>query len=167
MKIKKEENYRSKNNFQSNTAKEHITTEKGQLAKNTTSIVGHTVINGVLEKGLCEGGRNVKVRNFPGAKVNNLNQHFIRLLQKEPSYIIVHAGTNDPYHSTSREILNKLLDFKSLIQEKLPDCSIFFLSSDKRKATLTVNQLTNHLLQLNFGIVDNRKIISKHFSERQ
>ena len=30
MKIKREEYYRSKNNFQSNTAKEHKTTEKGQ-----------------------------------------------------------------------------------------------------------------------------------------
>ena len=30
MKIKREEYYRSKNNFQSNPAKEHKTTEKGQ-----------------------------------------------------------------------------------------------------------------------------------------
>ena len=66
--------------------------------------------------------------------------HFIPLLQKKPSHIIVHARANDAYHSTSREILNKLLDFKSLIQEKLPDFSIYFdtptLRSDKTKATL-------------------------------
>ena len=33
-------------------------------------------------------------------------------------------------------------------------------------ATLTVNQLTNHLLQLNIDIVVNRNIISKHLSRK-
>ena len=84
--------------------------------------------------------------------------------------IIFHAGTNDTYHSTSREILKKLLNLKSLIQEKLPDCKVFIsaptLRSDNGKATLTVNQLTNHLLQLSIDIADNRNIISKHLSRK-
>ena len=92
---KREEYYRSKNNVQSNAAKENITTEKGQWPKNTTLIVGDSIINGVLEEGLCGGGRNVKVRNFPGATVDDLNHHIIPLLQKKPSHIIVHAETND------------------------------------------------------------------------
>ena len=66
--------------------------------------------------------------------------------------------------------MNKLLNFKSLIQEKLPDCKIFISTStqcsDKVKATLTVYQLTNHLLQLNIDIADNRNIINKHFSRK-
>ena len=76
-KQKKEEYYRSKNNLQSNAAKENITTEKGQWPKNTTLIVGDSIINGVLEEGLGGGGRNVKVRNFPGAKVDDLNRRII------------------------------------------------------------------------------------------
>ena len=71
-----------------------------------------------------------------------------RYSKKKPSHIIVHAGTNDAYHSTSREILNKLLNFKSFIQEKFPDCKVFILTptlrSDNVKATLTANELTNH-----------------------
>ena len=56
VKIKnREEYYRSKYN---------LTTEKGQLPKNTTLIVDDSIINGVLEEGLCGGRRNVKVRNF-------------------------------------------------------------------------------------------------------
>ena len=114
---KREKYYRSKNNFQSNTAKENITTEKGQWPKSITLIVGNSIINDVLEEVLCGGGRN--------ATVDDLNHHIIPLLHKKPSHIIFHAGTNDAYHSTSREILNKLLNFKSLIQEKLPDCKVF------------------------------------------
>ena len=98
VKIKKEEYYRSKNNVQSNAAKENTTTEKGQWPKNTTLIVGDSIINGVLEEGLCGGGQNVKVRNFSGAMVDDLNHHIISLLQKKPSHIIVNAGTNDAYH---------------------------------------------------------------------
>ena len=64
--------------------------------------------------------------------------------------------------------MNKLLNFKALIQEKLPDCKVFVstlkLRSDNRKATLNVNQLANHQLQLNIDISDNRNIIRKHFS---
>ena len=53
VKIKKrEEYYGSKNNVQSNAAKENITTEKGQWPKNTTLVVGDSIINGVLQGGL-------------------------------------------------------------------------------------------------------------------
>ena len=34
------------------------------------------------------------------------------------------------------------------------------------RATLTVNQLTNHLLQLNIDIDDNRNIVSKQLSRK-
>ena len=110
VKIKNREYYQPKNNLQSNTAKENIATENGQWPKNTTLIVGDAIINGVLE-GLSSGGRNGKVRNFPGATVDGLNHHIIPLLQKKSSHIIVHTGRNDAYDSTSREILNKLLNF--------------------------------------------------------
>ena len=64
--------------------------------------------------------------------------------------------------------MNRLLNFKSLTQEKLPDCKVFIstptLRSDNEKPMLTVNLLTNYLLQLN--VVDNRSIISKHLSRK-
>ena len=63
----------SKINLESNTAKENKTIEKGQWPKNTTLIVADSIINGVLEEGLCRGRRNVKFRNFPGAMVDDLN----------------------------------------------------------------------------------------------
>ena len=52
----------------------------------------------------------------------------------------------------------------------MPDCKVFIstltLRSENEKATLTGNQLTNHLLQLNIGIVDNRNINIKHLSRK-
>ena len=80
MKIKKGKKYYRSKNLQSNIAKENITAEKGQWPKNTRLIVGNSIINGVLEEGLCEGGQNVKVINFPGPTVGDLNHHIIPLL---------------------------------------------------------------------------------------
>ena len=118
------------------------------MPRDTTIIVGVSIIIGVLEEGLCGGDCNVKVRNFPVATVDYFNHHIIPLIQKKCSPIIVHAETNNTYHSASREILNKLLNIKTLMQEKLPDCKVAVstttLRSDIGKATLTVNQLTNN-----------------------
>ena len=85
LKIKKKEYDRSKNNLQSNTVKENITTLKGQWPKNPTLIAGDSMvshINRVLEEGLCGGDQNVKVKNFPVATVDDLNHHIIPLLKK-------------------------------------------------------------------------------------
>ena len=52
----------------------------------------------------------------------------------------------------------------------MPDSKVYILTPtlrlDNGKATLMVNQITNHLLQLNIDIVDNRNIISKHLSRK-
>ena len=40
------------------------------------------------------------------------------------------------------------------------------LRTDNRKATLTLSQLMNHLLNLNIGVIDNRNIRSRHLSRK-
>ena len=71
---------------------------------------------------------------------------------------------------TSRDILNKLLQLKSFIQEKLPDAEITIstptLRSDNGKVALTVRQLTNHPINLKIDVHDDRNITGKHLSRR-
>ena len=91
-------------------------------------------------------------------------------LSGSSKYLIIHAGTNDAVKFTSRNILNKLLQLKLFIQEKLPDAEIIVstptLRSDNGKAALTIRQLTNHLINLKIDILDNRNITDKHLSKR-
>ena len=61
----------------------------------TTVIVGDSIINGVIEKRINKKGRPVKVRNFPGATVADMEHYLIPIIQKKPSNIILHVGTND------------------------------------------------------------------------
>ena len=82
--------------------------------------------------------------------------------------MIIHTGTNDTPSSTSREIQDNLLKLKALVNEKLPQCKVWLstptLRTDNGKATLTVSQLVNHLLNLNIDVIDNRNIKSRHLS---
>ena len=75
---------------------------------------------------------------------------------------------NDASLSTSREILNKLLNLKSIAKDINPDCdvslSIPTMRTDRGKEALTVSHLTNHLLQLQINVIDKRNITGKRLS---
>ena len=115
-------------------------------------------------------GRVVKVHNFRGATVDDMKHHVIPLLRKEPSFIIIHAGTNDAPYLTSRKILHNLITLKSFITDKLPNCKVVTstptLRRDNGKAVLTVSQLTNHLLQLGMDIIDNININARNLGNK-
>ena len=84
--------------------------------------------------------------------------------------MIIHTGTNDAPSSTSREIQDNLLKLKALVNKKLPQCKVWLstptLRTDNGKATLTVSQLVNHLLNLNIDVIDNRNIKNRHLSRK-
>ena len=101
------------------------------------------------------------MRNFRDATVDDMKDHVIPLLRKEPSFVIIHAGTSDAPYLTSRKILDNLLTLKSFATDNLPNCKVV-ISTDDGKAALTVTQLTNHLLQLDINIIDNRNINARN-----
>ena len=123
-----------------------------------------------MEEKLCGKGRNVKVRHFPGSTVDDMNHHLVPILRKKPSHPIIHVGKNDASSSTSREILSKLLNLKSISKDINPDCDVWLstptMQTDRGKEALTASHLTNHLLQLKINIIDNRNITGKHLSRR-
>ena len=94
-----------------------------------------------------------------------MQHNLVPILERNPCHLILHVGTNNAESCTSREILDKLLKLKTFISEKCPQCQTIFstptIRSDKAKANLTVRQLTNHLLQLEIDVVDNRNITDR------
>ena len=117
---------------------------------NTTVIAGDSIINGVHEDRLSGKYGVVKVRNFPGATIEDMQHNLVTILEKNPCRFIFHVGTNNVESCASREILDKLLKLKTFISEKCPQFQTIFstptIRSDKAKANLTVRQLKNHLL---------------------
>ena len=99
-----------------------------------------------------------------------MKYHVIPIIRKEPSFAILHTGTNDAPHTTSKEILDQILELKALIIKELPTCRVVIstptVRSDNAKTALTVSQLTNKLLELNIETVDNRNINHRNLGQK-
>ena len=124
-------------------------------------ILGNSILSGILEENLSNE-LPVKVRGFPGATVEGLQHHALAIIWKKPKFIILHAGANDAVRTT-RKILNKLLQPKVCVNEKLPEAEIT-TTPTLCKAALTVRQLTKHLTTLKIYILDNWNVSGKHLS---
>ena len=124
----------------------------------------------IIKEQLSRKGHIVKVYNFRGATVDNMKHYIIPLLSEEPSFLIIHTGTNDAPYLTSLKISDNLLMPKYFINDNLPNCKVVIstptLHTDDGKAALTESQLTNPLLQLDIDIIDNRNINARNLSNK-
>ena len=170
---KKEEFYQFKskqpidNNMNESSSK---LKHQGLYPNGTTAIVGDSIINGVIEKRINKKDGPVKVRNFPGATVADMEHYLIPIIQKKPSNIILHVGTNDAKNLPSRTVLDNLLKLKALVKDSLSTCKVFIstptLRTDDGKAQITVSQLKKHLLQLKIDTVNNNNINIIHLGSK-
>ena len=88
-------------------------------SRNTTLIVSNLMFSGIEEKRISKRDRNVKVKNFLGATINDM-YGYIKLLLKNALYnIILHVGTNNTINEPLKLMLGKLLDLKKFIERKL------------------------------------------------
>ena len=166
---KKEEFYQFKskqpidNNMNESSSK---LKHQGLYPIGTTVIVGDSIINGVIEERISKKDRPVKVRNFSGATVGDMEHHLIPIIQKKPSNIILHVGTNDAKNLPSRIVLDDLSKLKALVKDSLPTCKVFIstptLCTDDGNAQITVSQLTKHLSELKIDTVNNNNINIRH-----
>ena len=113
---------------------------------------------------------SVKVRYFPSATIDDMYSYLIALLEKQPEVLILHVGTNDAPKRTSQEIIKSLLNLKSFIAKKLPDCNIIISTPVKRtddwKAMLTIKKVSEIACQLELNTIDNSNINENHLGRK-
>ena len=84
--------------------------------------------------------------------------------------MILHIGTNNTINDTSRIVLDKILSLKAFVEKALPDCDVCIsnlnLRTDNSKASLTVNNVNQHLSTLQLDIIDNSNISNVGLSRR-
>ena len=86
----------------------------GLYPSGTTVIVGDSIINGVIEEKINKNDRPVKVRNFPGATVVDMEHYLIPIIQTKTSNITLDVGTNDAKNLPSRTVLDNFLKLNLL-----------------------------------------------------
>ena len=140
-----------------------------QWKPHTTLIVGDSMLSGINEFRLSTK-RNVKVRSFPGALIDDMYDYVKPLLKKRPDRIILHIGTNNCLNEPSRQILDKILKLKSFIELNLPSCKVIISNliqrTDDGKASLTVKKFNEHLDELELDIIDNRNLTVESLSKK-
>ena len=51
---------------------------------------------------------NIKVRSVLGAKTDDVFHYLVPLLEKDPDYVSLHAGTNNAVDHKSNDIISKI-----------------------------------------------------------
>ncbi len=127
--------------------------------RGTTLITGDSILNNIQEDRI--GGRNrpVKVRAFPGATIEDLYDYLTPLLKKEPTNIILHAGSNNSTSEDAQTIIDKLLLLRRHIQAIVPNTGVYLstpvLRMDNPRAGFVLRQVSDRLMTLNINCVDN------------
>ena len=113
----------------------------------TTLITGDSMLSGLDERRLSNKC-NVKVRVFPGCTIADLREHYIQpLLKKQPSSVIIHAGTNDATQegATDAKILDPLLNLRAEVERNIEGCKVILSLPTQRVDKPSANKITQTL----------------------
>ena len=110
--------------------------------------------------------RNIKVRFFPGARIQDMYYYLVPLLRKRPDKIILHVGTNDAPHMKADEMLEELGKLKSLIWDMLPSVKIVLSAPTIRVDKHNVNENNIDFIKLleanNYVLIKQSRIKESH-----
>ena len=153
--------------FQMNSVYTKPLEKEAVWKKGTTPIIGDSLLYGLDEKRL----KNMKVRIHPGSRVEDMYYNIFPLLRKEPTNIILHAGTNNATSENSVEIVEKLFNLKDFICSTLPNCKIIFSGlinrNDDAKAQLTVNRVNEKMSEKGMHVINNSNIVRSHLGKKR
>lgn len=106
----KKDYYASKFSKSDKTSEKTRKTTKiqGQYPTNAKLIAGDSIISGICEERLSGKNGVVKVCNFAGAAIQDIQRNLVPIIERNPCFLIFHVGTNNAKSSTS-EFSDKLL----------------------------------------------------------
>ena len=143
--------------------------KKHHWPKGTCVITGDSMLEGIDERRMSSK-RLVKVRSFPGATIDDMKHYLIPILAKKPDHIILHVGTNDATNSEGRVIVDKLLQLKFFILEKLPLVNVIISKpihrADAKKLTDVVSDVNSKLDELSIDMIENVNIVKDHLNAK-
>ena len=126
------------------------------------------MLSGIEERRISKRDRKVKIKNFPGATIDDLHDYIKAVLKKCPDNML-HVGNNNTVNEPSKMVLDKLLNLKKFIEHTLPESglviSILITRTNNGKASLTVIKTNEHVHGLQMGVIDNGNITSNKLSK--
>ena len=66
----------------------------------------------------------MKVKNVPGATIDDMYDYIKWQLKKCPDNMILHVGTNNTVNESSKIVLGNLPDLKKFMENTLPESNV-------------------------------------------
>ena len=125
------------------------------------------MVEGIDERRMSRK-RVIKVRKFPVATISDMYHYLIPLLEEKPEHVILHVDTNDVVNCERKEVVDKLLQLKSFVQEKLPTTNVILskpiMKVDTKQREKVVTDVNNKLGELNIDVIDNGNLNRNHLN---
>ena len=94
----------------------HLNTHKVPIA-------GDSISNGG-DGGLLSQKRLMRARQFRGATITDMYDHWKSILKRHSEFLILHMGTNDTWKYKPNEIVDKVLASKRFVASQNENCKI-------------------------------------------
>ena len=141
---------------------------KGQQQKSTVIIAGDSIVKN-LNGWMMSRAKRVKVHSFSGATTTEM-KHFIKpLVQRKPSEIILHVGTNDVDIHSAEEVADNIIKLTDDIKNKGIRCTVSSLvvradSELLKSAVIDVNNVLRDSLPQDVNFVEHSNITHYHLN---
>ena len=114
----------------------------------STYVVGDSMINGMDERKMSNRRRIIKVRAHLGVSISDMFDYLRPILHKNPSHLVLHAGTNNIRNLSSEEILEQFDKMNGVVSRDSPKTKLILSCSSKP----LLNKI-NNLLGCWFNII--------------
>ena len=141
---------------------------KGQQRKSTVIIAGDSIVKN-LNGWMISRAKRVKVHSFSGATTTEM-KHFIKpLVQRKPSEIILHVGTNDVDIHSTEEVADNIIKLTDDIKKEGIRCTVSSLvvradSELLKSAVIDVNNVLRDSLPQDVNFVEHSNITNYHLN---
>ena len=139
---------------------------EGKNKRLHVTIVGDSLLNGIDEKGLSRH-HIVKVKNHPGANMEDIADHIKQAVRRKPDILIIHAGTNDKNINTIEVLKTTIKSVKEESPETKIAVSTLLTRRDKPSMYKKVQDINRKISKLNKRQCRLIEIISSSFPPDQ
>ena len=176
-------NARTKTNAKAGRNQPHLPQDKQSLKneskdhesrlKKDAAIVGDSMIKFIDARKLRHGTNlKISVKTFPGARTEDMMHYVKPTLNKQPSQLIVHVGTNDLSSKSPTEIVKSISVLGDAIKTENPKIDLTFSEvitrNDGKALADKVNLVNEHLNKLctqrNWGLISHKNIKNIHLN---
>ena len=135
-----------------------------------TCLVAEDSMLGHIDETRMSRKFKVKVRPFPGAKIEEMFHYLVPLLEKMPDYVILHVGTNDAIDYEASDIVKKILQVKEFIKLTVPNCKVIISRPIKRhhndNTSRVIKKAISQFQKLTIDMIGNENIEKKQLRKR-